>query len=1418
MKRILKIVKRIIFVLLLVVVLIAGLLSYPPVQTYLAQQASNELSKVLKTKVSVAQVQIDLLNHVLIKGVFAGDQQNDTLLYAGELQVRLSDIVFSKNKPVIHYAGLKNATVKLLREGQKGEWNYDFIEKLFPASGKTKDTTSSSFEFDLQKVYLENIRFVYADKWVGQDIIAQVGKDEINVKNIDLFKKSISIEAIYLQEIALDVKMYIGGRPPENDSVDDNESDADSVIEALNPDKWTIAVNSLQLADCRFGYDILHKKHDTSIFDPNHMRITNINMLSKRVAISGDTITGKLDDFSAKEQCGLVVSKIASSVRVTPLSAVCSDLVLKTQYSSLSHRFAMYYRGFPAFLDFIPKVTMEAALSKSIIDSRDIAFFAKELRLLPCKLQVSGYAKGTLEHIKGRGIDITDGINRLTTDVVINGLPDINYTYFTLTNALISSNGKGVVRYFPEIKRDTTINMDTLRTLTYAGTFNGKIDSFAVSGLVHSNIGDIKAEVLLEMPGFNLSKATYKGNVSLQQIAAKSLFKTSAISSITCTESITGKSFFFDSASVDINGEIDSMHFNHYTYHRIINKGIISHRQFDGSLWIDDPNLAMEFEGSVNYKTQDLLINAEAHLLHSDLKALYLTQDTITLSSDFELNCKGRTVDQFIGNAKLYNIDLKRNGTLVDIDSISLTSGYLANNEKKVTVISNDVAMNITGNYQITKLPASIQYFLHQYIPGYIPLPNRNPSTQSFKFDIKTRHVDSLLAVTYPTIRGLNDAVMSGEINTSEQKLLLNLKVGLLQIGAIKIWDVDINSNGDTTRLILETHIDKMSVANNTLINQFVLKSKLKNDTLDFNIKTKLTDSISQIMLTGQMLARNDTLNLALQPSLLDISKNHWYIPTCNDIQLSHNYVSIPMFKMTSGVQIISASTQQYNNQPQLHIDLQQVDMAQLSALTKTNFLKPEGRINGVVNIDNFIEDPQIGVNISAQHVMILDDTLGKVNVIAQYNPTKEALVIDPETGIFNGDAVVKAGGTLFTNIKSTGNNDLKVLIKNMNLAIIQPFVTDIVSRLTGKVNGGFQYTGSGSKKEIEGQIDLSNCGFVLDYLGVPYTLPKAQIKIDKRQIVCRNVQVFDDQQNTATINFYASHNWLDNMKLHLNVSTPKLVLLRTNETQNSYFFGNVVASLDSFTLTGSLDYLKMHAYNLSPVDRSQLYIPISSSANVSAYKYVTFKSHSTAPVKTTHIDNNKMDIKIDANLNELAKMTIVLDPATGDAINTTGEGNIQLSIPAGNDMRMTGIYTIKSGTYDLTLKQILYKRQFLLNEGSTINFIGPFFETELNVNAIYPTRVRLSELLTESEKGSDFQSVDELNDAKTLQTMNVLLKMKGTLKTPLLSFDMELPENRSVSTYAYRKLMRINQDDQQKFDLWLIITIRLTIQAEIAT
>ena len=194
--------------------LLVLLINVTGVQNYVARKAASMLAEKLHTKVGIGHVRIDFANRLLIQGLYIEDQQRDTLLYAGEAELKMSDWFFLKKEtPVITYLGLHNAFANLKRSAKSDKWNYQFIIDAFNTGKKDTSSSQNQFELDLKHLDLRNVRFHSHDAWAGNDMDIDVGSLLVDGKQIDLKKKAIDLNRIALSETQIDMRNYRGGKP-----------------------------------------------------------------------------------------------------------------------------------------------------------------------------------------------------------------------------------------------------------------------------------------------------------------------------------------------------------------------------------------------------------------------------------------------------------------------------------------------------------------------------------------------------------------------------------------------------------------------------------------------------------------------------------------------------------------------------------------------------------------------------------------------------------------------------------------------------------------------------------------------------------------------------------------------------------------------------------------------------------------------------------------------------------------------------------------------------------------------------------------------------------------------------------------------------------------------------------------------------
>ncbi len=1367
------------------------------VQNWLARRAVAMLAEKLHTRVSLKHVRIDFANRLLLQGLYIGDRHGDTLLYAGEAELKASDWFYlKKDAPVITYLGLHHTYVHLIRPGTSKDWNYQFVIDAFNTGARDTSKSQNEFELDLKHLDMEDVRFHSDDAWTGDDMDIDVGSLALDGKELDLKKRVIDLDRIRITGTRVAMRSYEGGKPkgPRKAVI--------SMIDttAFNPGGWVVRVRDFVLDGCAYSYISSAKPAPKKEFDPEHLIVTGADLVAHDLRISGDTLRARLDHMEGKERCGLLLRELKGEVTVSPNASVIDNMTLKTDKSVVTHRYAMHYERFPDFTDYIAKVHMEADIQDAVVDPQDVAYFAPVfLEYFPAMMRISGRFDGTVADFHMKGARYSDPGSKVGGDIAMKGLPDIYKTQIAFTNGSVHTSGKEIFRFAPVLRGNAGLDFGRLSDIQYNGSFTGYIDNFAADGTMRTNLGVLVAHSRLAIPLFDTRHATYSSDITATDFQLGQLLHQPMLGAVSFKGTVSGSSFETDRAAVRVNAFINKLGLYGYNYSNISADGVLGGKKFDGKILVDDPNLALSFDGSADLSGKEPVIRATAHLLQTNLQALHLTPDLIEGSADFDIDAKGNSLDDFLGTALLNNVNVRRNGHRLDIDSIRMESAPGKEGGKLLLIESNDFSAIVEGKYKLSQLGYSVQYFVGQYLPSYIPPPKGAAPDQNLTFTLTTKRIDSLLLVLAPAIKGFNDASVSGALNTGLQQLTLNAKVPYGAIGNVRIAGLTLKGDGDFSRMKLSGDAADVVVGDSLLRLSVNLATTVANDSVGFNITTSSPGAYGTATLNGAALARGDSILLTMAPSEFFLNQSRWEVAGGSQIVYRPDYLAVRNLSLHSGLQQISIESEDEAAQQVMTVSAANLDLAQLSGLAKLNGFQPDGRINGTIRITDLFRTPSAAASLRASGVKLGTDTIGEIVVVGAYNGQKKIVVLEKGSGIFRGASSITTDGTV--SFDSTSNQHLNgiIALNGAPLSWLGPVLSGYVSKLSGVANGRIKVSGTGRAPDVDGSISLENAALRVDYLGTYYTIPSATIGLTNTEILFNAIPVRDVYDNKAVLSGKITHERFRDFRLGLNMKSDEFEVLNLQDYENSLFYGHLIAKVKSLSVSGPIDDVRMNIF-AEPADISHLYLPIATGGDIGTYTYVSFKKYGEDQTIATG-PTSKLTINIDAVINPLAEITLILDPTTGDAINARGTGNLRLEVPAGGDLRMYGNFNIDEGDYTFTFRQLFFKRQFSLASGSSVHFSGPIAQTTMDVQATYRTRASLYDLLSEQEKNGSFIPANEMADIKRQQDVDVLLTMRRNILHPDITFKLGLPEKRSVGTYAYTKFERLNANERDLFN-----------------
>ena len=100
----------------------------------------------LKGKLSIGKIDGTIFTSLLITDVALQSKQNDTVVYAGKIELRTSPLKILFKNIYVRKFELSDARINLIEEPD-GELN---LLKIFPKSDEPEDTTSSEFPFTIE--------------------------------------------------------------------------------------------------------------------------------------------------------------------------------------------------------------------------------------------------------------------------------------------------------------------------------------------------------------------------------------------------------------------------------------------------------------------------------------------------------------------------------------------------------------------------------------------------------------------------------------------------------------------------------------------------------------------------------------------------------------------------------------------------------------------------------------------------------------------------------------------------------------------------------------------------------------------------------------------------------------------------------------------------------------------------------------------------------------------------------------------------------------------------------------------------------------------------------------------------------------------------------------------------------------------
>lgn len=1265
--------------ILIAIIVFAFVIRTSPVQTYLAQKATEFLSRELNTTIHIDNVSIVFIDRVALDGVFILDQQKDTLASIKTVYVTLDELNLDKNYIKLGQAELEKGHIHINRDKITGDYNYWFLSDYF-SSGKTK-SGKKPMKINLSKLQLSDINFKYDDyrksySTFGMDF------DHIKLKHLFLtaenFTSDKGILSAKITELrAIEKSGFILSNFTADASVSSKGIKVENAkiitpLSNINLPKLHLLMNDyadIQTFVDSVTFDGELASSKVSLKDVSYFA-NNLEGMDQIVNVKGK-VTNKIDNL-----------KISNFDLRTGKKTIIQGTINLPNFNELNKAF------FNEKLDYVyislndikkinlPKSSKSKNLSFDKYLERLVYFKAKDVRLDGFYSQfviAADYVKTNLGSVKiDNGVMFTENPknNSYFFEKSEASDYDVKIEQFQLGKFLNDQNF-GIVDGIFSLSGEAFSLADI-----HFNFMDGHVNRFDYMGYAYNNI--------------DISNGSFIDKIFIAKIDVKD-----------------------DNLNLVYNGYIDFNGTQHMEFRVDLTKAILSNLNITQS---DSTSLISSFTVNITGKTTNTMsgnITMNSMKYTEGLREIVIPSLTVTI-------LRGAIQDEFTIKSAVADVAL-----IGKINFSTIMSDFADQFVKVFPSIVEDKVIrkkskSFKSDFTYSIVAKDLNNFLAIFAPdlavdyGTSLIGHYDGMKEDFALDLKSTKI-IYQTMVFEAVN-LNQTLTSTEIfaDYSVKKFIYNDSISLDNVnfktaGMQNSLNSELSWNPGTTN-------ESMILWETSIINNNNLKFSLRPSYFSINeqrweIENQSDFSIAEeeLCITKFKIERNKqfiSVDGCLSPN--DLDKLNFKI---NDIDLKELGVLIGSDVNMKG--LING----WGNISNPYTNLEYVGDATIQGLY----------INNEEVGDVFFQSEW---NKASKSVGLIGDLLYKGNQTFKFDGS---YFLERETENLDFNLLFDQTDIQFTNAFMNPEvvNNIKGLIDGKLKVTGTPD--------SPKLEGDVQLIGGNAKIEIlgvnfgfDGEISVDEYGFYIDNMPVTDEEGNTGALIGS---------VY--HENYTDWNFDLQFDLENEVKLGesplfgfgSNAPIDKFLVLNTRYKEGDYYYGKAFVT-GTANIFGYADNVEI-TVDLQTGKGTTVIFPMYGVAELDEEEsFITFKKKDQSlSIDPTKIDFTGVDLNLNFRVTPDAQLKIIFNEQTGDEITTKGRGDMNIKLDNLGDLSMEGTFKVKEGLYNFAMGPI--KQPFHIVEGGTIAWTGDPYNAVLDLKTYYEVNANLAEISPDQLQGT---------------------------------------------------------------------------------
>ncbi len=1140
---------------------------------------------------------------------------------------------------------------------------------------------------------------------------------------------------------------------------------------------WHYSLKGLILEEG--SLNLRHKLIEDFGIDSKGLMFSKLNLRLKLDQTKADSLFFRIDNFSAKEENGLIIDSFKSSGLISNEKLQIYDLMFKTVNSAFDiDEIELSFNGESESGFSTP---FKAVINDVMISTDDIRLYKEDFPHIESPIHFSGLVYGSLDNLKGRDFVAGFGSDtKIVTSFDINGLSNFYNVFVYLNIEHFQTTIPDLELLIPGDEAQLPASFLQLETIRYKGNITGFIDDMVAYGSFTSKLGEIKTDIGLKIePG---NQIVFSGELNTSDFQMGTLLNMdSSMGEVSMDVKIDGERKSPTDYHLFMDGLITSMEFYEYHYHNILVQGLIRHQMFDGRINVDDPYGSLDFIGKVDasQKVPSFNFNASVNNIHLDRLKFLPDLEGGVLSVQMTTDFEGDNLDDLVGEIMLFDGILFTPDKHIDFDSISIKA-IRTEDCKRLVLESPFVKGEVEGQYSFRNINQTLFAYLDNFLPSFSEETYSNTANiNDFDFDFDFIEIRDLLSVFFPDVDVADKGYLKGHYNHKEAALELDGNFDFFNIKKFRSENFNIKiASANSDEVALRISSDRAGLGKFVELYDFSVYQKAHKDTLTTNL---LWNNWEELTYSGAISAttafsrdhdQGPYIRTLLHPSNIIVADTLWKVHE-SSFSFHPQGLSVRDFRVEHFDQFIALNGFLHREADDgLTMKFSHLDISEFLKGSKDSDLSFAGTVNGELQLKDYYRLPLLTSNLNIAHFNFNGAELGLFEIKSSWNNEIEALEV--KTSIVDHKLTMLQGGGLFSPKRQY--LDFRFFLDSLNIEFLNPFIENTLQNVKGCASGEMFFSGPLTRPFLTGRVKLNDGRFDVDFLNTSYTLVDS-VYFHPKEILFNNLAVKDYRGSSGSFSGSIFHSGgFKDMIYNLQLDVDNMLLLDTRVIENPHYYGRIFGS-GLMQITGNSGNVNIDI-NARTRANTQFFIPVQYTSEASESNFIRFvgktgeeeKQITTVGNQEYTVDLSGSQINMDIEVTPDAEVQIIFDERIGDILRASGAGNLQIGINRYGNLSFFGDYTIQEGYYLFSLQNLINKR-FSLNEGGTVKWQGDPYNADIDITAIYRLRASLNDLLP--------PGTSAINGASDIQRrVQILcnLYLQDRLQQPAIRFGLEMP------------------------------------------